>query len=74
MVYKLVDLNGIPRIKLSDEYEKITLPGKKKVLRVYDRAVEDAEPSFDVICLDEEDWIDQLKRVETVKIWEPFKE
>ena len=47
MVYKLVDIKGEPRIKLSDEMEKVTLPGSKSVIRVY---LENEEtPSFDVI-------------------------
>ena len=35
MVYKLVQINGFAKIKLSDEREKTTLPGEKQVLRVY---------------------------------------
>ena len=37
MVYKLVDIQGSPKIKLSDEKEKTTLPGEKIVLRVYNK-------------------------------------
>ncbi|MGM0649371.1 MAG: nicotinate phosphoribosyltransferase [Bacteroidota bacterium] len=35
-VYKMAFANGKPRIKLSENNEKITLPGKKQVHRVYD--------------------------------------
>jgi nicotinate phosphoribosyltransferase len=35
MVYKLVEIRGQPRIKLSDEKEKVTLPCKKQVYRLY---------------------------------------
>ena len=35
MVYKLVSLDGTPRIKLSDQTEKITFPGDKKMLRLH---------------------------------------
>lgn len=35
MVYKLVEIHGVPRIKLSEEKEKITIPGKKKVFRIF---------------------------------------
>lgn len=34
-VYKLVELNGQPRIKLSQDVEKVTMPGKKNVYRVF---------------------------------------
>ena len=34
-VFKLVDINGIPRIKLSEELEKILIPGRKWIYRLY---------------------------------------
>lgn len=34
-VYKLVSVNGHPRIKLSEEMEKVTIPGKKRSFRLY---------------------------------------
>lgn len=34
-VYKLVELNGQPRIKLSQDVEKMTVPGKKDAYRLY---------------------------------------
>jgi nicotinate phosphoribosyltransferase len=35
-VYKLTEIDGVPKMKLSDNVEKITLPGKKQVYRCYD--------------------------------------
>jgi nicotinate phosphoribosyltransferase len=37
-VYKLVEHNGQPRIKLSSNPEKVTTPGSKKIVRFYDSA------------------------------------
>lgn len=34
-VYKLVEINNQPRIKLSQDVEKVTMPGKKKAYRLY---------------------------------------
>ncbi|CAF1431864.1 unnamed protein product [Adineta steineri] len=34
-VYKLVELAGIPRIKISQDVEKVTIPGRKNLYRVY---------------------------------------
>lgn len=35
-VYKLCSINGIPRMKISDDLEKTSLPGVKKVVRLID--------------------------------------
>ena len=57
-VYKLsaLEKNGemIPKIKLSENKGKITNPGYKKVLRIYDKAKHKA--LADLICLDEEQY------------------
>lgn len=34
-VYKLVEINGQARIKLSQDVEKVTMPGNKNVFRLY---------------------------------------
>ena len=34
-VYKLVEVNGEARIKLSEEFEKVTIPGKKESYRLF---------------------------------------
>lgn len=36
MVYKVCEFRGLPRIKFSEEKEKTTIPGSKKVFRAYD--------------------------------------
>jgi nicotinate phosphoribosyltransferase len=36
-VYKLVEVNGLPKMKLSENIEKTTLPGKKQLYRCYDQ-------------------------------------
>ena len=35
-VYKLAKLNNLPKMKLSDNIEKVTLPGKKQLIRFFD--------------------------------------
>lgn len=45
-VYKLVDIDGSPRIKLSEDAEKITIPGKKEAYRLY---LKNGEPVVDVM-------------------------
>jgi nicotinate phosphoribosyltransferase len=35
-VYKLAHCNGLPRIKISENIEKMTLPGRKSLYRYYD--------------------------------------
>lgn len=37
-VYKLVDLEGEPKIKLSEDIAKMTIPGKKKAFRLYGKS------------------------------------
>jgi len=45
-VYKLVDIDGSPRIKLSEDADKITIPGKKDAYRLY---LKNGEPVVDVM-------------------------
>ena len=50
MVYKVVEFQGTPRMKFSEEIGKITLPGPKAVVRVYG----EKGPEFDLLCLPHE--------------------
>ena len=36
-VYKMAEYNGLPKIKISSNLEKMTTPGVKKIVRFYDR-------------------------------------
>ncbi|KAK7889872.1 hypothetical protein WMY93_025432 [Mugilogobius chulae] len=47
-VYKLVEVRGRPRMKVSEEPEKSTVPGKKAVYRLLDT---DGHPFLDVVYL-----------------------
>lgn len=51
MVYKVVEFKGTPRIKFSEEVEKITLPGPHSVLRV----TQQSQHLFDLICVASEE-------------------
>ena len=56
-VYKLAAIKGadgsyIPKIKLSENTEKITNPGNKKIYRIYEK--ENGKIKADLICLEEE--------------------
>jgi nicotinate phosphoribosyltransferase len=35
-VYKLAEMNGLPKMKFSENLEKVTLPGKKQLIRFFD--------------------------------------
>jgi nicotinate phosphoribosyltransferase len=48
-VYKLIEYNGIPKIKISED--KLTYPGKKQIYRSYDNHGEFQE---DILMLDDE--------------------
>ena len=34
-VFKLVEINKQPKIKLSEDLEKVTIPGRKDIYRLY---------------------------------------
>lgn len=50
-VYKLVEINGAPRIKLSEDAEKTTIPSKKRVYRLF--GSED-QPLLDILMRENE--------------------
>ncbi|KAF1547293.1 Nicotinate phosphoribosyltransferase, partial [Eudyptes schlegeli] len=50
-VYKLVEVNGSPCLKLTEDEEKMTIPGSKTIYRLYDAA---GHPFMDLMALEEE--------------------
>ncbi|GAX21983.1 nicotinate phosphoribosyltransferase [Fistulifera solaris] len=50
-VYKLVEINKIPRIKFSQDIEKVLIPGRKRALRLWDK---NNKPIIDVLLQWEE--------------------
>ncbi|KAL3926297.1 MAG: hypothetical protein SGBAC_013531 [Bacillariaceae sp.] len=50
-VYKLVEWNGEPRIKLSNDLPKITIPSRKKVYRLFGK---DGTPLMDYMTMQDE--------------------
>ncbi|KAJ6661547.1 hypothetical protein lerEdw1_014457 [Lerista edwardsae] len=50
-VYKLVEVNGCPRLKVTEDEEKTTIPGSKVVYRLWDAA---GFPCMDLLALEEE--------------------
>lgn len=70
-VYKLVGIEDepgkiIPKIKVSENVEKITTPGFKKVFRFYSN--EDDAPLADLVTLHDEDYTD----TDEVEIFDPI--
>ena len=51
MVYKVCELRGGPRIKISEEPSKTTIAGAKSVLRAFNTS---GQPMFDVLCMRDE--------------------
>lgn len=51
-VYKLVEINQIPRIKFSQDLEKVLIPGRKRAFRLWGK---NERPILDVLIGSEED-------------------
>ena len=73
-VYKLAAIRGedgkyIPKIKLSENTEKVTNPGDKKILRVYEK--ESGKVKADLICLEDEQFSaqDELVLFDPAEPW-----
>jgi nicotinate phosphoribosyltransferase len=72
-VYKLVEINGQPKMKLSQDVEKVTMPGKKNVFRLYSN---EGEALYDLLQRHDEPVPEVGKRVlcchpflETKRAW-----
>jgi nicotinate phosphoribosyltransferase len=48
-VYKMVEINGEPRIKLSQDVMKVTMPGKKTAYRLYGSDGKSSKILLDII-------------------------
>ena len=70
-------INDEPRIKLSEEIEKVTRPGSKSILRFYksDEAKK-LRPIFDILCLEEEvtELIEQVNQSKTIEVVTSLKD
>ena len=74
-VYKLAAIRGedgsfIPKIKLSENSEKVTNPGNKTIYRIYDK--ESGKIRADLICLVDETF-DENEPLRLVDPYEPWK-
>eukprot|EP00004_Rigifila_ramosa_P023483 TRINITY_DN6596_c0_g1_i1.p1 TRINITY_DN6596_c0_g1~~TRINITY_DN6596_c0_g1_i1.p1 ORF type:complete len:578 (+),score=124.46 TRINITY_DN6596_c0_g1_i1:176-1735(+) len=47
-VYKLVEVKGVARVKMSQEISKMTIPGRKEAYRLYDA---NGQPLVDQLCV-----------------------
>lgn len=65
-VYKLVEIGGKPRVKRSEEWRKITIPGRKRVYRLSGAA---GSPLIDLLTLREEN---EPQAGQPVRCWHPF--
>ena len=77
-VYKLAAIMGadgkfIPKIKLSENTEKVTNPGDKKIYRIYDK--ETGKIKADLICLVEEEYqeSDDILLFDPLEPWKKTK-
>ncbi len=77
-VYKLVAVQGddgefIPKIKISENVEKITNPGKKKLFRIYNRETGFALADFLAMYDEKIDFSKPVSYVDPVKPWKKLK-
>lgn len=68
-VYKMAEMNGKPRIKVSGDPWKITNPGYKKILRIYGKSNDMA--LADLLCIDDEviDESEPLEIFHPMHVW-----
>lgn len=75
-VFKLVELDGVPKLKISSNVEKTTIPGKKLLFRIYDDddiIAGDVIELFEKETLDEDFVYDPINPLRFYKISNPSK-
>lgn len=65
-VYKLSEIDGEPRLKISESYEKVNFPGAKKVVRLIG---DDGKFYGDAVALEDEDHVEHMYHP-----YDPFKD
>ncbi|MHA1725515.1 MAG: nicotinate phosphoribosyltransferase [Promethearchaeota archaeon] len=75
-VYKLVEFEGKPRLKISSNVEKTTIPSKKKLFRIYDKndyMTGDVMELYDKEHLEEDFVYDPLNPLRFYKVKNPYR-
>ena len=75
-VYKLVEIDGKPKLKISSNVEKTTVPGKKRLFRIYDEddfMTGDVIELFETQALEEDFVYDPLNPLRFYKISKPAR-
>jgi len=69
-VYKLVEVNGYPRLKISQQTDKLIIPSAKKLYRFYGK---DGKMLMDLMTLDSEPAPKAGEKIHAIHPLEPYK-